>query len=90
MKTTGLVKDAVTALHERTRREIDEGLLPSCQFALARDGEVVEHVTLGVAVVADPDTGLSFAYLTNGLDRNLPRYARRGSGLCSKAAVCAA
>ncbi|MEJ7582601.1 MAG: serine hydrolase domain-containing protein [Acidimicrobiales bacterium] len=30
-----------------SRREIDDGLLPSCQLALALDGEVVEQVTLG-------------------------------------------
>ncbi len=48
--TTGLVKDAVTALHDRARREIDDGLLPSCQLALALDGEVVDQVTLGDAV----------------------------------------
>ena len=34
---------------------------------------------------ADPDTGLSFAYFTNGLDANLLREARRGVGLSSRA-----
>lgn len=47
--TTGVVKDAVTALHDRARREIDEGLLPSCQLALALNGEVVDELTLGDA-----------------------------------------
>jgi CubicO group peptidase (beta-lactamase class C family) len=39
---------------------------------------------------ADPATGLSFVYLTNGLDRNLLREARRTSGIASRAADCAA
>ena len=39
---------------------------------------------------ADPATGLSFAYLTNGLDRNVLREARRTSGIASRAADCAA
>jgi CubicO group peptidase (beta-lactamase class C family) len=38
---------------------------------------------------ADPATGLSFVYLTNGLDRNVLREWRRTSGLASRAAVCA-
>jgi CubicO group peptidase (beta-lactamase class C family) len=36
---------------------------------------------------ADPETGLSFAYATNGLDANLIRQARRGVALSSLAAV---
>jgi CubicO group peptidase (beta-lactamase class C family) len=38
---------------------------------------------------ADPATGLSFVYLTNGLDRNVLREWRRTSGLASRAARCA-
>ena len=38
---------------------------------------------------ADPATGLSFCYLTNGLDRNVIRQSKRGSALGSLAAVCA-
>lgn len=38
---------------------------------------------------ADPDSGLSFAYLTNGRDRHILREARRGVALSSLAAVCA-
>lgn len=37
---------------------------------------------------ADPDSGLSFCYLTNGRDRHLIREARRGVALSSLAAVC--
>jgi CubicO group peptidase (beta-lactamase class C family) len=45
----GLVPERVTALEERIRREIDEGLLPSCQYAIAKDGEVVVQRTFGDA-----------------------------------------
>lgn len=38
---------------------------------------------------ADPESGLSFCYLTNGLDANVIRQARRSVGLSSRAAVCA-
>lgn len=38
---------------------------------------------------ADPATGLSFSYLTNGLDRNFLREHRRTTALGSLAAVCA-
>jgi CubicO group peptidase (beta-lactamase class C family) len=38
---------------------------------------------------ADPESGLSFAYLTNGLDRHILREARRGVALSSLAAACA-
>lgn len=37
----------------------------------------------------DPDSGISFVYLTNGLDQNLLREGRRGIGLSSRAAACA-
>jgi CubicO group peptidase (beta-lactamase class C family) len=39
---------------------------------------------------ADPDSGISFCYLTNGLDRHIIRQARRSVGLSSRAAACAA
>lgn len=38
---------------------------------------------------ADPETGLSFSYLTNGYDVNELRQPRRGIGITSRAAVCA-
>ena len=38
----------------------------------------------------DPDSGLSFCYLTNGLDANVLREARRTLGLSSRAATCVA
>lgn len=47
MATTQVAREAVDALVVRARREIDDGLLPSCQLALGLDGEVVEQVTVG-------------------------------------------
>jgi CubicO group peptidase (beta-lactamase class C family) len=38
---------------------------------------------------ADPATGLSFAYVTNGLDQHVLREPRRTTALASLAAVCA-
>jgi CubicO group peptidase (beta-lactamase class C family) len=38
---------------------------------------------------ADPESGLSFCYLTNGNDLHLIRQARRSIGISSRAAVCA-
>ncbi|MGO9560245.1 MAG: serine hydrolase domain-containing protein [Acidimicrobiales bacterium] len=43
---------ALSALVTRCQREIDDGLLPSCQIAVAQDGEVVHFETFGDA---DPD-----------------------------------
>jgi CubicO group peptidase (beta-lactamase class C family) len=43
----------------------------------------------GQVAWADPASGLSFSYLTNGMDRNPIRLARRGVGLSSRAAACA-
>jgi len=43
----------------------------------------------GQVAWADPETGLSFAYLTNGMDANLLREGRRGVALSSRAAVVA-
>ena len=37
---------------------------------------------------ADPETGLSFCYLTNGLDQHQLREWRRTSGIASRAANC--
>src|ERR671923_269284 len=54
--TTGIGVDAakVAELLVRARREIDEGLLPSCQLALARDGKLVAFESYGAAT---NDTG---------------------------------
>jgi CubicO group peptidase (beta-lactamase class C family) len=37
---------------------------------------------------ADPESGLSFAYVTSGLDQHVLREGRRGVALSSLAAVC--
>jgi len=51
--TKTLDREAMDALVDRARREIESGLLPSCQLAIAQHGEVVLDVTLGDAT---PDT----------------------------------
>ena len=38
---------------------------------------------------ADPETGISIGYCTNGFDRNAIRQGRRGVGISSRAAACA-
>jgi CubicO group peptidase (beta-lactamase class C family) len=38
---------------------------------------------------ADPVSGLSIGYCTNGFDRNFVRLGRRGVGISSRAAICA-
>jgi CubicO group peptidase (beta-lactamase class C family) len=50
---TTLDRGAVDALFARARRDVDDGLLPSCQVALALDGEVLVHEAFGEAT---PDT----------------------------------
>jgi CubicO group peptidase (beta-lactamase class C family) len=40
-------KAAVDALVARSRRDVDDGLLPSCQLAVALDGELVVDETIG-------------------------------------------
>jgi len=37
---------------------------------------------------ADPESGISFAYVTNGLDAHVIRQGRRGIALSSLAAIC--
>ena len=44
---TGIDAEAVSALLERARREVDSGLLPAAQFALALEGEIVVSEALG-------------------------------------------
>ncbi|MFM8530561.1 MAG: serine hydrolase domain-containing protein [Ilumatobacteraceae bacterium] len=45
----GLDHAAIDTLRTRVRREVDEGLLPSCQFALAYRGDLVAFETYGDA-----------------------------------------
>jgi len=44
-----LVDEKVEQLGSRARREIESGLLPSCQYAVGLDGEIVAGETLGDA-----------------------------------------
>jgi CubicO group peptidase (beta-lactamase class C family) len=50
---TTIDRDAVAALLARARREVDAGLVPSCQLALGFEGEIVMSETIGDA---DSDT----------------------------------
>lgn len=81
---TSLDPAALDALPTRARRDVDERLLPSCRLALALDGDVVLEDAW-----ADPATGRSFAYLTNGRDQHVLRVRRRTPALAGLAAVCA-
>src|ERR1700733_4834199 len=47
--TETLDREATDALLTRARQEIDSGLLPSCQLAIARNGEVLLDVAFGDA-----------------------------------------
>jgi CubicO group peptidase (beta-lactamase class C family) len=51
--TAGLDRAVVDQLAERIERDVDEGLLPAAQFALALEGEIVEERAFGEA---GPDT----------------------------------
>jgi CubicO group peptidase (beta-lactamase class C family) len=45
----GILPEKLDDLLMRARREVDEGLLPSCQIALAKDGQLVAFETFGDA-----------------------------------------
>jgi CubicO group peptidase (beta-lactamase class C family) len=51
----GLDPQKVGALFERAAREVNEGLLPSCQIAIARNGKVGAMRTFGHAVQGGND-----------------------------------
>jgi CubicO group peptidase (beta-lactamase class C family) len=69
----------------------DDGKAAFRGFGRTVSGRAFGHMGAGGQVAwADPETGLSFCYLTNGMDANLLRSGRRGTSLSSKAAaVCA-
>lgn len=50
-------QDRVAELIERCTREVNEGLLPSCQVAIGFEGEIVVDETIGIAT---PDTRYCF------------------------------
>jgi CubicO group peptidase (beta-lactamase class C family) len=59
-------------------------------FGRTNSAEAFGHPGFGGQIGwADPATGISFAYLTNGFDRNDLREGRRSVAVCSLAASCA-
>ena len=54
-RDVGLDPNKVEALFERAAREINEGLLPSAQIAIARNGKVAAMRTIGHAVQGGTD-----------------------------------
>jgi CubicO group peptidase (beta-lactamase class C family) len=65
---TTLDRSAVDALLVRARRDVDDGLLPACQVALALDGEVLVHEAYGDA---DVDTRFTIFSATKPLIASL-------------------
>ena len=67
----------------------DDGKAAFRGFGRTVSARAFGHMGAGGQVAwADPESGLSFCYLTNGMDANLLRSGRRGTSLSSKAAVC--
>ena len=59
-------------------------------FGRTNSAEAFGHPGFGGQIGwADPATGISFGYLTNGFDRNDLREGRRGVAVCSLAGSCA-
>ena len=56
--------EAVDALRKRAAQDVEEGNIPSCQFALGLDGEIVVHETLGQAA---PDARYCMYSATKGV-----------------------
>src|SRR5271163_204892 len=54
-RVAGLDPQKVDALFERAAREVNEGLLPSCQIAIARNGKVGGMRTFGHVVQGGVD-----------------------------------
>ncbi len=77
-----------------TRRTIglmvagDDGLSSRRGFGHGSGPRTFGHDGAGGQLAwADPDTGISFVYLTNGIDRHLIRQARRNISINSRAAA---
>jgi CubicO group peptidase (beta-lactamase class C family) len=63
LEEIGLDPQKVQALFERAQREVNEGLLPACQIAIARNGKIGAMQTFGRAVqggVEKPATNETF------------------------------
>ena len=67
----------------------DDGKANLRGFGRTNSPEAFGHPGFGGQIGwADPATGISFAYLTNGYDRNDLREGRRGVAVCSLAGAC--
>ncbi|HMG45087.1 MAG TPA: serine hydrolase domain-containing protein [Acidimicrobiales bacterium] len=67
----------------------DDGRAPFRGFGHTQSPRTFGHNGAGGQIAwADPDSGLSFCYLTNGNDLHELRQPRRGIGISSRAAVC--
>lgn len=67
----------------------DDGLAPQRGFGHTQSPRTFGHDgAAGQIAWADPESGLSFCYLTNGDDLHMIRAGRRRIGLSSRAAVC--
>jgi CubicO group peptidase (beta-lactamase class C family) len=53
MGTSGIIRERLDDLADRARREVDEGRLPACQFAVGFEGEIVAHEAFGDCRTAD-------------------------------------
>jgi CubicO group peptidase (beta-lactamase class C family) len=68
----------------------DDGRAPFRGFGHTQSPRTFGHNGAGGQIAwADPESGLSFCYLTNGNDVHVIRQARRSIGISSRAAVCA-
>src|SRR5215469_16220900 len=54
-REAGLDAAKVDELFKRAQREVDEGLLPSCQIAIARNGKIGAIKAFGHAIQGDAD-----------------------------------
>ncbi len=68
----------------------DDGLMHLRGFGRTVSPRTIGHNGAGGQIAwLDPDSGLSFAFITNGLDRHAFRGPRRGAALSSLAGRCA-
>jgi CubicO group peptidase (beta-lactamase class C family) len=85
-RTTGISANRTLGLVQAG----DDDLAPFRGFGRTASPRTFGHNGAGGQVAfADPATGLSFAYCTNGLDADVLRQWRRVSGVASRAAACA-
>jgi CubicO group peptidase (beta-lactamase class C family) len=67
----------------------DDGKANLRGFGRTNSAEAFGHPGFGGQIGwADPASGISFGYLTNGYDRNDLREGRRGVAVCSLAGAC--